>query len=771
MNIKKTRIRAPSPAEFDQLVVLYNTQRYAELESRARSLVEQYPGSGFTWKLLGASLQMQGKNALSAFQKTAALMPNDAEAHFNLGVVLKGLGQLDDAVLSYRRALKLNPGYAEAHSNLGNALKDLGQLDNAVASFSNALKIKPDSATAHNSLGAALKELGQLDKAVASYRRAVTINPNYADAHYNLGNVLKDFGHLDDAVTNYRRAVEIKHDFAEAHNNLGAVLKELGHLDAAVASYRQAVEINPNFAEAHNNLGAVLIELGQLEDAVACLRRSVELKADYADAHYNLGNALQELGQIHGAMTSYRRVLMLKPDSAEAHNNLGSALRELGQFDSAIASYHMALKISPDSAIVHSNLGHALKDLGQLDDALASYHRALKTDPKFIGAMLGISYLCELNGDVKETEEVIRKILEIKPDNLEARYLLANIRKTQADDENLAALLTAEEAAQNSRLPVPYRTKVALHFALGKCFDDLGDHDRAFPHFIEGCKLKRATFNYDATRKTQLFNEVIRVFDHATIERLRSESNPSRVPIFVLGMPRSGTTLTEQIIASHPEVYGAGELPDMQNIANRDVAGAKGFPGNILAHDPASLTKWADDYVASLRQRAPDARHITDKLPGNFWFIGLIHVMLPKAKIIHVNRNPVDTCLSCFTKLFNSGHEQTYDMAELGRYYVDYARLMNHWRAVLPAGAFLDVQYEDIVADQEAQARHMIKFCNLEWNDACLDFHKSKRAVDTASMTQVRRPIYTSSVERWRPYEKYLGPLLEALGDLAPKQN
>jgi hypothetical protein len=173
----------------------------------------------------------------------------------------------------------------------------------------------------------------------------------------------------------------------------------------------------------------------------------------------------------------------------------------------------------------------------------------------------------------------------------------------------------------------------------------------------------------------------------------------------------------------------------------------------------------------SLRKLAPDARHVTDKMPDNFMFVGLIHVMLPNAKIIHVNRNPVDTCLSCFTKLFGGPLKHTYDLAELGRYYVDYVRLMAHWRSVLPAGAFLDVQYEDIVADQEAQARRMLDFCGLEWNDACLDFHKHKRLVDTASMTQVRRPIYTSAVERWRPYEKYLGPLLDALGDLAPRRN
>jgi hypothetical protein len=237
-------------------------------------------------------------------------------------------------------------------------------------------------------------------------------------------------------------------------------------------------------------------------------------------------------------------------------------------------------------------------------------------------------------------------------------------------------------------------------------------------------------------------------------------------------MPRSGTTLTEQIIASHPDVHGAGELPDLMAIAQRDAAGTGAvFPNNILALDQPRLGTWAAEYVAGLQRRAPDARHITDKMPANFMAIGLIHVMLPNAKIIHVSRNPVDTCLSCFMQLFSSGQQQSYELSELGKYYVDYARLMEHWRNVLPAGAFLDVQYEDIVAEQETQARRMIAFCGLDWDDACIDFHKNERSIRTASKSQVRQPIYKSSVERWRPYEKFLGPLLDALGDLAPQRS
>ncbi|MFZ5524846.1 MAG: sulfotransferase [Pseudomonadota bacterium] len=600
MTINKANVGAPSPDEFNQLVGLYNARRYAETESRASALVGRFPDSGFAWKLLGAALQMQGKNALSAFQKTAALMPGDAEAHFNLGVVQKSLGQLAEAAASYRTALKINPAYAEAHGNLGNVLKDLGRLDEAVASYRRSLQIKPDSAATLNNLGTALKDLGKLDEAIECYRRAIALRPDYAEAHSNLGNVQKDIGLFDEALQHFR--------------------------------------------------GALQIDAGCDE------------------------------------------------------------------------------------------------------------------------AMLGVSHVCMINGEMEEAEAMVKKALAIKPDHLEARFLLAHIRKAQAGDENLAALLAVEQNARSGTAPLPDKTMIPLHFALGKCLDDLGEYDRAFPHFSAGCKLRRANSKYDAAQVAQNFDDVMRIFDRKTIARLRGGGSTSDVPIFVLGMPRSGTTLTEQILASHPEVCGAGELPDIPRIAQREIAGAASFPGNILALDRENLARWGEDYVAGLRKRAPDARYITDKLPDNFWFLGLIHVMLPNAKIIHVMRNPVDTCLSCFTKLSSRGLEQSYDLVELGRYYAGYARLMDHWREILPAGAFLEVQYEDIVADQESQARRMIDFCGLEWSDACINFHKHKRSVNTASVTQVRRPIYQSSVERWRSYEKYLGPLLDALGDLAPQQ-
>jgi len=316
------KVVAPLPAECSQLVALYNAGHHVELERRAHLLIEQYPEDGFVWKVLGAALQAQGKNALAAMEKAAKLLPNDAEAHSNLGNALTRHGQLEDAVVSYRRALKIKPDYFEAHSNLSNALKDLGQLDDALASCRRALSIKPDLAAAHNNLGNILKDLGQLDDAVASYRRALAIKPDYVEAHSNLGNVLREIGQLDDAVASYRRALAIKPDYAEAHSNLGNVLQEIGQLDDAVASYRRALAIKPDYAEAHSNLGSALKDLEQLDDAVASCRRALEIKPDYAEAHSNLGSILTNLGKLDDAVASYHRALEIKPENTIAHSNL-----------------------------------------------------------------------------------------------------------------------------------------------------------------------------------------------------------------------------------------------------------------------------------------------------------------------------------------------------------------------------------------------------------------------------------------------------------------
>jgi len=356
----KTAPRAPTAIDINQLGVLFNGGRYAELESRTRLLLEQFPESGLVWKLLCIALQMQGKDALSALQKAAKYLPSDAEIHNNLGLGLQVHGQHVAAAASYRRALALVPGFVEAHANLGNALKDLGQLDAAVASYRRALEINQNVAEIHSNLGAVLHELQQFDEAAASHRRALELNPQYAAAHNNLGNVLRDKGQLDAAVACYRHALELDPHYADAHNNLGTVLQALGQSEAAVESYRHAIESNPDYAEAYSNLGTALQALGRFKGAMISCRKALEIKPDFVGAQYNLGIALRALGRLDEAVAVYQRVLEINPDHAEAHYNLGNALKEFGQLDGAVASYRRALEIKPDFEDVRTNLIFAM---------------------------------------------------------------------------------------------------------------------------------------------------------------------------------------------------------------------------------------------------------------------------------------------------------------------------------------------------------------------------------------------------------------------------
>lgn len=584
-----------------------------------------------------------------------------------------------------------------------------------------------------NSLIALFTE-GRYTEAATYANRMTERFPQFGFGWKVLGAALQQMGRSVEALAAMQQAAVLLPDDAEAYGNLAGAFKKLGRWGEAEASYRRALQIMPGYAEAHYNLGIGLVEMGRLEEAAASFRRVTEIAPEFAEAHSNLGIALQELGRFAEAEAGYRRAVEIKPDFAEAHSNLAEVLQNLGRLGEAETSCRRALAIKPELPGAHNTLGNVLRDIGQLEAAEMSFRRAV----------------------------------ELQPDFFEARFNLATSAKVKADDGNLAALAAFEASAQAGTIKLMPKDAEHLHYALAKSYADLGDHEQAFPHYLEGARIHRSTTPYDPDVIAGVVEGVMRNFNVETISRLRGDGDPSSVPIFILGMPRSGTSLIEQIIASHPDVHGAGELPDLTLVGTRRIDGVN-FPDNVGLFNQAQLATWGGEYVEGLRRRAPDMPHITDKMPGNFLLTGLIHLMLPNAKIIHTNRNPVDTCLSCFTQRFSTGLECTYSLKDLGRYYTDYHRLMQHWRDVLPQGAFLDVQYEEVVADQEAQTRRIIDYCGLEWNDACLDFHNTRRAVQTASVLQVRQPIYKSSVERWRPYEKFLGPLFDALGDLAPE--
>ena len=619
----------------------------------------------------------------------------------------------------------------------------------------------------HANLCEVLRQLKQREQAIAAGERATSLDPNMAMAHSNLGIAYFDCKDYDQTEVCQQRALDIEPNFAPSLNNLGSVWRERGDHDKALDYYRRAAAANPHYLEPLNNLGALLLEEDRIPEAIEALKQALTLAPNYPESICNMGGVHLAQEENEQALAHYQRALSLRPVYVEAQMGLAKTLQALENLEEAERAARQAIDFDTANPKAQALLAGIHTEMAQPALAEAEYERALQLKPDSGDALLGLGHLCTENGQMERARELFRRALAGKPDDIAARIHLVQNDKVSADDEHFAALRAEEkkmaEFSDNRRL--------SLHFALGKCYDDIRDYDQAFPHYLAGCQIKRARLGYDPAAAARQFVELQKIFSKDFIDRLRGSGDPSAMPIFVLGMPRSGTTLTEQILASHPDVFGAGELPDLLRIAHRKThPDTTSFPDNLRYLDSATLNAWGAEYVAAVQARAPQAKHITDKMPANFFAVPLIHLMLPNAKIIHVNRNPVDTCVSCFTRLFHRKQEHTYDLAELGRYYADYARLMNHWRTVLPAGAFYDVQYEDIVADQESEARKLLEYCGLEWNDACLDFHQTQRQIRTASVVQVRQPIYTTSVERWRKYEKFLGPLLEELGDLVPNR-
>jgi len=439
----------------------------------------------------------------------------------------------------------------------------------------------------------------------------------------------------------------------------------------------------------------------------------------------NRGIDLLGSGHLPGAMRQFAMAIVSEPDRSPAYNNFGSLLDGIDQVEMALPCYRRAGCLSPDFAVAHNNLGVALLQSGAIAEAYEAIERAIRLAPK--------------RGHYYRTLAATGRLTRSSPH-------FATLRDLAAD---IAAL--------------PEDERIDLHFALGMVYLDDGAVTESWPHLLAGNRLKRQRVVYDETEVLARFKRIERVFT-AEFLAARQDGASSSAPIFVLGMPRSGTSLVEQILASHPRIAGAGELQDLSRLAEGLQIDAIEFPDSIALTPPDRLSRLAADYLAALRARAPQADRIVDKMPANFELIGLIHKALPQAQIIHVRRDPLDTCMSCFSRLFAADHLSfTYDLAELGRYYRAYDALMAHWRRVLPAGAMLEIRYEDLVADLPTQARRLIAHCGLAWDDRCAAFHETQRVVKTASAMQVRQPLYSRSIGRWHCLGEALRPLADEL--------
>jgi tetratricopeptide (TPR) repeat protein len=643
-----------------------------------------------------------------------------------------------------------------------------GNLAEAERLYEQVLARHPEHAAALHAFGLLRLRQGNAGDAGVLLRRAVVCDPASADAHNDLAVALHSLELLDEAVASYRAAITLKPEFGRAHDNLTRALLALGRPAEAAEQYRHVVALEPNAAEAHNNLGVMLGAAGALDAACASYATAAALKPDFLDAHNNLGIALTGLGHFEAALASYERALAIDPGFVEALSNRGNVLSSLGRHDDAIASLDAALAIDPRHAAAWSNKAHALMELKREGDAVDCLRHALAIDPSRVEAYRNLSSALQILGRADEARQAIEAALALAPQRIELYHLLIDRKRfTDPNDPHLAAMqaLAGDIGAYGPA------DQANLHFSLAKAYEDLGEPARAFRHLRDANALKRGEVAYDEAETLRGLARIADAFTPALFERWRGAGEPSAVPVFIVGMPRSGTTLIEQILAGHGHVFAGGELEDFPRALLRVTApdellgGAPlALPADVARLSRDQLRALGVDYLAALSALAPAAPRVTDKLPLNFLHAGLIHLALPGARIVHVQRDPIDTCLSCFTKNFVGDQPYSYELGELGRYYRAYETLMAHWRRVLPAGVLLDVRYEDVIDDLEGQARRLIAHCGLAWDEGCLAFHRIERPVRTASASQVRQPLYRSAVGRWRAYGALLAPLLAALG-------
>jgi tetratricopeptide (TPR) repeat protein len=546
---------------------------------------------------------------------------------------------------------------------------------------------------------------------------------------------------LDELVSLYsggalEKALSLATELAESHpevpylhNVLGAIQATLAREDQAIASFQRALELEPEYPEVYVNLGDLHRSGGRWKAAAECYRRAVDIKPDYHDARLNLGATLRRLGRSEDAIEHYQTLLEAKPGAAAVHNNLGNALRDIGRVEEAVASFERALQAEPGYIGACVNLGHALADLGRLDAAIACFERALGLNPA----------------------------------HAEAHASLCSLRKILPGDrrvEEMGQLLGRPETSP--------RDRVHLHFALGKALADLEDVEKSFHHIKAGNHLHRQLSNYRFADDELMFGRIRELFSEATAPQTTGagEGDSPITPLFILGMPRSGTTLVEQILASHSRVHGAGELETLTRALLpgflKTTPPADGDAGVIPSDD--NIIALRRHYLGDLGALGVSEPVICDKMPMNFLWTGYIVAAFPEARIIHTNRDPVATCWSMYQRYFkSSGYEYAYDMGELARYYKLYLDLMDFWRNRFP-GRIYDLDYEALVDDPPGETRRLLAWSGLDWEENCLNFHETRRVVKTASLTQVRQPIFRGSSQAWKKYETQLQPLLEALG-------
>ena len=723
--------------DLENVVVMVRENRIPDALRACIRYVKNRKGDADGWFVLAGIHSTRGDfdKVLQCCHRVLELQPDHAAALYNSGVALQSMQRHADAIPCYEKCLELQPGNRAAHTNLAIACHEegfsrlrAGKPGEAARFAARALALEPGRADTHNLLG--LAALAGKDPAGAEQHmlKALELDPHHFRAITNLATAYAETGRLREAESAYRKALDLNPDYFDAWNNLGLLRQKAGNPGDAITAFTQAIRCNPNSAVAHNNAGNARLANDDIDTAVEHFRTSVRIDPGFSEAWNNLGNALLMTGdhrtKYPEAEQCYRQAIRLRPDMAEAWYNLGVSLHPQARFEEALDHYTEALRLRP-----------------AYDDAIAARSRALEHIGRFDEAMAAITPLIDAGTTNINVAIAFGTLAKRFHTSDRAIQLLGHILDNRLDTRN------ASEA----------------HFVMGTLLDSCRRFEQAFRHFEQANAIDVPAYHHEDT--VRLYQQLVDTFTRKRNVTMPRSTNDSDLPVFIVGMPRSGTSLVEQILASHPEVHGAGELEDIGNIANRfstELNTLMTYPECVNLADQATLDRLATGYLDTLRRLGGSARRVTDKMPHNFQALGMIGRLFPNAHVIHCVRDPADTCLSIWFQHFNAHHAYSCSLHDLGIYYREYVRLMENWKQALDL-PILEVRYEDLVGDLEAVSREMIQFIGLEWNKACLQFHSADRIVVTPSYDQVRQPIYRKSVQRWKNYAPWIAPLLDAL--------
>ena len=571
---------------------------------------------------------------------------------------------------------------------------------------------------------------GDLEVARQGYLLILAQWPDQTDAIYFLGVIAFQQGDLAQAEKFISEAVQADNTDAMRWLSLGAVYDARGELNNAAHAYRSALEVEPTLADAAYNLAITLEQNGEEIEAEATYQRFLNLEPNDAIAWCNYGALLKKMNRLSDAGQAYRKSIELAPHFGEAHFNLGNILELAHRYEEAIAAFRTSLQYAPDLVVAEFHLANLLRQSGQIEESIQHYERAISIDPSFADAYRSLAFT-------------------------------RRFRKADTLVETMEQMFASENTSSENRM--------YLGFGLGKVFEDIGDYNRMFEYLFEANKLKRSSYDYDIAWDRAFCADLKKEFNDQYFSNLSADGNEDSAPIFVFGMPRSGTTLVEQILSSHSMVYGAGEtsiLPDL--VANYSTnRNLRMFAGEFTKFSADKRREIGRSFLTIIGTYARGSERIVDKTTHNFWYVGYIKAILPNAKLVHCRRDPRATCTSIYKNFFASGNFFAYDQIELGQYYRLYEDLMDHWRSIF-GNAFFEIEYEKLIANQKAETASLLGYCGLPWEESCLQFYETKRVVRTASAVQVRNQIYSGSVDQWQRYEKPLAPLFQQLDEAKP---